>query len=219
MEVKVNKGFNWRYLAIILIILLALVGGGLGFYLANTSGKLSDTQNKLTAAQSQLSDTEAQLSTAQGQVSNLQTTVAKMSNCRQFSDVSELETWLTGVIANNKTQYTQYADIQNSDTDPEGLPMCNWLQQQATLSGYLLSTESIHLFSSTDFTEFWGWLLSPSVYTADQKTYLISCGTTEVTIYETDQGVAEYITPFFSGQIQVWTGSVSLMQPRNNPPY
>jgi DNA repair exonuclease SbcCD ATPase subunit len=76
VESKANKGFNWKYVAVALIIVTILVGGGLGFALSSTSSKLDNTRNTLTSTQSQLSTTQTQLSSTQSELTTANTNLA-----------------------------------------------------------------------------------------------------------------------------------------------
>jgi myosin heavy subunit len=103
-----NKGFNWMYLSIALVILLVLTGGGLGFDASNLSSKLDNTRNTLSSTQAQLSSTQTQLATTQSQLTAANTNLASTQ-----AQLSQTQT----TLASTQSQLTTTANKLSSTED------------------------------------------------------------------------------------------------------
>ena len=116
---------TWKWLAIVVLILLLFVGSGLGYYLARTSGELADTkatlattQINLTSTQEKLASTQANLTSTQNDLKNAQSTlVSTQSQLKITQDT--LTTTSNNLTATQDKLITTQTQLSTTQTNFE----------------------------------------------------------------------------------------------------
>ena len=239
----------WKTATIILIIILVLVGSLLGYLNIRTSTNLTNTkttlrttqvtladiQNELSTTQSTLADTQAQLnitqvtlantqvqlSTTQSQLQSTQNSLntsndqlkAYKAGPKPFPNLTTLENWITATVGNNKSAYIEAQQAGD-------LEIALYLQQQAAISGYILSTTTDWYFIDSDTTNpnnahHWYYTVGESPVFIGDNSYIVACLADSIIIYDVDanMGIPGFIVPALSLWNNVWEQPISSMQP------
>lgn len=171
--------------------------------LSSTQAELKSTQESLTTSNGQLQQAQTQLSASQAQLNSIQSQIKKYTDGSQnFSSLSQLEDWLNTTIASDEANFLKLA--ANADaTPPDTLPLCLYLQQKATISGYLLSTFCDHYYQDSSTTMVWYDDLVAFIH---NSSYVIICSSTNIIIEDADPDnhAAGYVYPRLSQRKPVW---------------
>jgi hypothetical protein len=172
------------------------------------SNQVTSLQSNLTNTQNNLNNTQSQLNTTNASLKTYQ------SGVQSFGSLSELENWIVKTIRKDKPTYVTLANA--ADASSAGYyPICSYFQQQASISGYALSTASVWASASTSGTS--GITYSNMYYGINNiayignKTYVIDWGTTYIDIYEVDSSApfAGYTAILLSNWDDIWTQALA----------
>ncbi|XUX00952.1 MAG: zinc ribbon domain-containing protein [Dehalogenimonas sp.] len=172
------------------------------------ASQLSIAQSNLTGTQLSLTNAQIQLDTANAALMSYQ------SGVHSFGSLSELENWIVKTVRKDKATYNTLATAVN-DSYAGYYAICSYFQQQASISGYALSTASVWASASTSGTS--GITYSNMYYGINNiayignKTYVIDWGTTYIDIYEVDSsaGFPGYASILLFDWEDVWTQALA----------
>jgi multidrug efflux pump subunit AcrA (membrane-fusion protein) len=182
---------SWKWLAIIALVALVAVGGGLGVSLGLTSADLSNTrttlattqanlattqanlvstQNTLTSTQSELSDTKTQLTSTKSQLASTQSQLTSTKS-QLASTESELETTQATLTSTENELTSTKSQLTSTQTQLAALQAVYPLKNFPDLNSLRewLATQTITTFTFANTLALQeaaaddGWLISASI--------------------------------------------------------
>lgn len=184
-----KKMTKWKVITSILSVALIVISISLGYLCINYSSDLNSTRKHLSATKITLSETKNKLSQIQDQ--------------KEFPDVNALEKWIYTIVSENKDEYLR--QYKNGE-----LSIAMYLQKQAALSGYMMSTVSDWFFIdyttyNPAYASYWFWDVENVVYIGN-NVYVIGAGSTTIYVYDvsTNLSIQGYQTPCLMLYNKLW---------------